>query len=95
LPPADPRLTDPVGGQTLCRALGSTGSGLAIVVMDGHHPIAPLRHPGEAVASHSAQAHIMRPARMFPGSWERKLTLWGEPTVSPPPRRRRNHERHQ
>ncbi len=25
----------------------------------------------------------MRPARMFRGIWERKLTLCGEPTVSP------------
>ena len=47
------------------------------------------------MASHSAQAQIMRPARMFPGIWERKLTLCGEPQVSPPPRLRSNHERHQ
>jgi len=29
------------------------------------------------VASHSAQAQIMRPARMFRGIWGRRITLCG------------------
>ena len=35
------------------------------------------------MASHSARVQIMRPARMFPGIWKRKLTLYGEPAGEP------------